>query len=112
MHLTKMESSEMTVTTVYRTEKGNSVELLQHINELIPPRGRTIICGDCDIGYLSKRSNKITKENGFTQLVKEATYIQGRILNHFRPSPGEHLETTIFRCSPYYADHDAPSAHS
>ena len=105
MQLTKMESLEMTVIAVYRSEKGNSVELLQHIIELIPPRGRTIICGDFNICYLSKRRNRITKyleENGFTQLVKEATHIQGRLLDHFyfRPSPGEHLETPVFRYSP------------
>ena len=73
MQLTKMESLEMTVIAVYRSEQGNSVELLQHIIELIPPRGKTIICGDFNICYLSKRNNRITKylkENGFTQLVK------------------------------------------
>ena len=56
-----------------------------------------------------KQNNKFLKENGFAQLVKEATHIQGRLLDHFyfRPSPGEHLETPVFRYSPYYADHDA-----
>ena len=76
MQLTKMESSEMTVIAVYRSEQGNSVELLEHLTELIPPEGRTVICGDFNICYLSKRNNRITKyleENGFTELVKEAT---------------------------------------
>jgi hypothetical protein len=112
MQLTKMESSEVTVIAVYRSEQGNSSELLDHIIELIPPDRRTVICGDFNICYLTKRNNIITKyigENGFTQLIKEATHIQGRLLDHFyfRQSASEHLETSIFRYSPYYADHDA-----
>ena len=59
-----MESSEMTVITVYRSEKGNSVELLQHIIERIPPRGKTIICSDFNIllpVQKKKQNNKISR---------------------------------------------------
>ena len=66
----------MTMIAVYRSEQGNSSELLDHIIELIPPDGRPVICGDFNICYLSKRNNRKTKyleENRFTQLMKEAT---------------------------------------
>ena len=80
--------------------------------DLISPGVNTVICGDFNICFLSKRNNKITKyleQNGFTQLMKEATHIQGRLLDHFyfREKENDQLVTSVFRYSPYYADHDA-----
>ena len=86
MQLTKMKSSRMDVIIVYRSDQGNIAELLEHIIGLITPENNTIICGDFNICYLSTRQNKLTKyleQNGFTQLVKEATHIKGRLLDHF-----------------------------
>ena len=107
-----MESSKLNVIAVYRSEQGNTLELLGHIMDLITPEIDTVICGDFNICYLSNRNNRVTKyleQNGFTQLVKEATHIQGRLLDHFyfRQSENGQLSTTVFRYSPYYADHDA-----
>ena len=86
MQLTKMESPKLDVIAVYRSEQGNSVELLDHIKDLITPMKSTVIFGDFNICYLSTRNNRITKyleQNGFKQLVKEATHIRGRLLDHF-----------------------------
>ena len=107
-----MKSSRMDVIIVYRSDQGNTAELLEHIIGLITPENNTIICGDFNICYLSTRQNKLTKyleQNGFTQLVKEATHIKGRLLDHFyfRQRDNNQMITTLFRYSPYYADHDA-----
>ena len=112
MQLTKMESKELDVIAVYRSEQGNSSELLEHIIELITPDKNMAICGDFNICYLATRNNRITKyleQNGFTQLVKEPIHIQGRLLDHFyfKPRQNDPVKTEVFRYSPYYADHDA-----
>ena len=112
MQLTKMESPKLDVIAVYRSEQGNSMDLLEHIKDLITPMKTTVVCGDFNICYLSTRNNRITKyleQNGFNQLVKEATHIRGRLLDHFyireneKDSPG----ISVLRYSPYYSDHDA-----
>ena len=107
-----MESPKLDVIIVYRSEQGNSVELLDHIKDLITPMKSTVICGDFNICYLSTRNNRITKyleENGYKQLVKEATHIKGRLLDHFyiRQHEKDSPATSVFRYSPYYSDHDA-----
>ena len=112
MQLTKFESSKLDVIALYRSEQGNSSELLAHIKNLITQGKNTVICGDFNICYLSTRNNRVTKyleENGFKQLVKEATHIQGRLLDHFyiRIEHENSVETSMVRYSPYYSDHDA-----
>ena len=112
MQLCKFRSSTLDVITVYRSEQGNSLELLEHIKKLITPGNNTVICGDFNICYLSTRNNRITKyleENGFKQLVKEATHIQGRLIDHFyiRLKQENSAKTSLQRYSPYYSDHDA-----
>ena len=112
MQLSKLKSSNLEIIAVYRSEQGNPTELLNHIIAMISPGVNTVIFGDFNICYLSQRSNKITKyleQNGFTQLVKEPTHIKGRLLDHFylRANGDDHLKTSVFRYSPYYADHDA-----
>ena len=72
----------------------------------------TIVCGDFNICYMSNRNNKVTywlEENGFIQLMKDATQINGRHIDHFyiRPSINITENTTVHRYSPYYSDHDA-----
>ena len=53
MQLTKFESSTLDLIAVYRSEQGNSSELLEHLKNLITPEKNTAICGDFDICYLS-----------------------------------------------------------
>ena len=97
---------------VYRSNQGNTVELLEHLIELITPGVNTVICGDFNICYQATRNNRVTKyleDNGFTQLVKEATHIQGRLIDHFymRICENDQQPTSLYRYSPFCADHDA-----
>ena len=112
MQLTKLKSASLEVIAVYRSNQGNTGELLEHLIELITPEANTVICGDFNICYFATRNNRITKyleTNGFKQLVKEATHIQGRLLDHFytRICHNDQHSTSVYRYSPYYADHDA-----
>ena len=108
----KCLSEELEVIAVYRSEKGSLSELTEHLSKLITPNVTTIICGDFNLCYLSQRNNKVTKfleNNDFKQLVKVATHIKGRHIDHFYlKTYGQHIEKpTIMTYSPYYSDHDA-----
>ena len=73
----------------------------------------TIITGDFNLCFKTNSNNGVTKrllELGFTQLVKEATHIQGGHIDHVywrdQVSP-VFQEPVLERYSPYYSDHDA-----
>ena len=61
MQLTKLKSSKIDVIIVYRSDQGNTAELIEHLIELITPENNTIICGDFNICYLATRKNRVTK---------------------------------------------------
>ena len=112
MQLSKLQSQDLDLITVYRSDQGNTTELLQHLINLIDNDMATVVCGDFNICYQTSRNNKITQyleKNGFSQLMKEATHIKGRHIDHFYFKPGNkfHEHPSIFRYSPYYSDHDA-----
>ena len=112
IQITRMECTELEVIAVYRSEQGNSTELLEHIKNLITPGVTTIICGDFNICYISNINNKVThwlEENEFSQVMKEATHIKGRHIDHFYCRPGNTIREpdSVYRYSPYYSDHDA-----
>ena len=61
MQLTKLKSARLNVIGIYRSEQGNSAELLEHIIELITPEKNIVICGDFNICYIATRKKiKIT----------------------------------------------------
>ena len=112
MQLTKMESDELDVITVYKSDQGNSSELIEHLKKMIKPSFATIVCGDLNICYQSNKKNKISKyleNNGFLQLMNEATHIRGGHIDHFYFRPGGQYSENpfVYRYSPYYTDHDA-----
>ena len=112
MQITKIESQFMEFITLYRSAQGNSTELLQHIKNMINKEKATIISGDFNICYNTHRNNKITEfleKNGFKQLGKESTHIQGRQIDHLYFKSGEKIcaNASSYRYSPYYSDHDA-----
>ena len=112
MQITKLESSELDVIVIYRSQQANLTELTEHLMDMITPGITTVVCGDLNICYLSNKNNRITKsleENGFSQLLKEATHIKGRHIDHFYYKLGEKIakDPSLYRYSPYYSDHDS-----
>ena len=105
-------SEKLEVIAVYRSEKGSLTELTEHLSKLITPELPTVICGDFNLCYLSQRQNKVTKfleNNESKQLVKDATHIKGRHIDHFylKTSGKEIEKPTIMTYLPYDSDHDA-----
>ena len=112
MQITVLESNELKIIIVYRSEQGNITELYQHIKDDILEEKSTVIAGDLNICYKTQRSNKITQfleNNGFIQLVTEATHTMGRQIDHMYLKIGSTIQKnhSIYRYSPYYTDHDA-----
>ena len=112
MQISKLVSNEVEVIVVYRSEKGNLNDLVEHLKKIINWEENTVITGDFNICYISNRKNKVTKyleNDGFSQLMNEATHIKGRHIDHLYFRPGNKpVETpSIYRYSPYYSDHDA-----
>ena len=112
MQISKMESKEVDVIIVYRSEQGNLTDLVEHLKKLINTGMNTVVTGDFNICYVSNRNNKVTKyleNDGFSQLMNEATHMKGRHLDHlyFRPGSTPVQVPSVHRYSPYYSDHDA-----
>ena len=90
MQVTKLRSQDLDLITVYRSDQGNTKELLQHLENLVNKDMATVVCGDFNICYQASRNNRISKyleNNGFLQLIKEATHIKGRHIDHFYFKP-------------------------
>ena len=103
----KFRSSELDIITIYRSEKGNSVKLLDSIKFLITNERHTVICGDLNICYNSRRNNRITKyleATRYKQVVKHPTHVKGRLIDHIYHNT--ETEVIVNQYTPYYADHD------
>ena len=112
MQITLVGSDDLDVIIVYRSEQGSTLQLIQHLEDLINLGRAIAICGDFNICYRSTRNNRVTKflnQLGFSQLMKEPTHIRGRTIDHFYFREGAVIQENpiILRYSPYYSDHDA-----
>ena len=115
MQLTKIESSDLQVIILYRSEQGSTLKLIEHLETMIEERIATVICGDFNICYKTNRNNRVTKfieTKGFKQLMQAPTHIKGRNIDHFYFRSGGLIneDPHIYRYSPYYTDHDATCA--
>ena len=107
MQLTKFQTTELDIITVYRSERGNSVEFLNNIKSLITEERPNVICGDLNICYNATRHNRITKHlvnANFKQVVKYPTHIRGRLIDHFYHNFSKDI--IVNQYTPYYTDHD------
>ena len=112
MQITKMESSELQIISVYRSEQGSTLKLIEHLETMIEKNIATVIFGDFNICYKTHRNNRVTKfleSKGLSQLMQGPTHIRGGHIDHFYFRSGGKIEEGpyIYRYSPYYSDHDA-----
>ena len=112
MQITKFTSNDVDVMNAYRSSDGNSMELLNRIKEMLTIGKSTLITGDFNICMLNHGKNRMSKgliENGFNQMVRNATHIRGGHIDHVYWKDGDHVwkGPTLEMYSPYYSDHDA-----
>ena len=110
--LMRHSSATLDVINVYRHKNKSLVEASYSLNEVINIGKPTLVIGDFNVCARQNISNVITKSLtylGFKQLVKEATQIEGNVIDHVYWRDGKNMweDPIIEQYSPYYSDHDA-----
>ena len=111
MQITKFTSNDLDVINVYRSSNGHSVQLLNHLQEMMTEGKPILITGDFNISFKTISNNRMSKgldKIGFNQLVREATHIRGGHIDHayWKDANDVWMEPQLQRYSPYYSDHD------
>jgi hypothetical protein len=108
--ITKFKHEVMDIISVYRSQSGHSLELLEGLVKMIEAGRITIITGDFNICFMENFSNRMTQgllSMGFNQLVHEPTHIRGRHIDQvYFLDQSDRLQPIVDRYSPYYSDHD------
>ena len=108
--ITTFKHKVLDIFNVYRSQSGNSLELLEQLKKQIKAGRPTLITGDFNICFMQNFSNRMIHgllSLGFDQLVHEPTHIRGGHIDHaYFLDPSERLKPIIERYSPYYSDHD------
>jgi exonuclease III len=108
--ITKFKHEIMDIVSVYRSQSGHSLELLEGLTKMIEAGRITIITGDFNICFMENFSNRMIQgllSMGFNQLVHEPTHIRGRHIDQvYFLDQSERLQPIVDRYSPYYSDHD------
>ena len=112
MQIVKFKSPQLDTINVYRSKNGHSVELLNHLLQMLTEDKPTLITGDFNICYIIHKNNRTSQgleKESFSQLVEEATQIRGGLIDHayWKDATGVWKRPEIERYSPYYSDHDA-----
>ena len=108
--IAKFKHKNLDLINIYRSQAGNSVQLLEKIKEQIEAERITLITGDFNICFMENFNNRMIQgllSLGFNQLVHEPTHMRGRHIDHvyFLDQSGS-LKPILDRYSPYYSDHD------
>ena len=102
---------DLDIFNVYRSSAGSTDELCKALSSMIEMSTPTVICGDLNICGKTEKNNQVLSQltgQGFDQLVKEATQIRGRQIDHVFFRGNDKFEVDITqRFSLYYSDHDA-----
>ena len=108
--IAKFTHKRLDIINLYRSQAGNSVELLEELKGQMGAGRITLITGDFNICFMENFSNRMVQgllSLQFNQLVHEPSHIRGRHIDHtyFLDQSGK-LKPIIDRYSPYYSDHD------
>ena len=107
----KVKTNNMDIFNVYRSSNGCKETLCLRLEDLIDSTQETLILGDFNICSKSEKNNSIKRclqGHGLKQIVKEATHIRGRMIDHiYLKNHANEAVVDLERYSPYYTDHDA-----
>ena len=112
MQILKCISQNLEVINVYRSSDKSLTEGTEFLLDYVNVKKPTLIIGDFNVCAKRIKNNAITQRLsclGFQQLVKEATQVQGNVIDHvYWRDVNETWEIPIIeRYSPYFSDHDA-----
>jgi hypothetical protein len=112
INITKIESKDLDVITIYRSNDGSLGRLISKLEEIIKMSKSTIILGDMNICNKKTATNELRKfleDKKFKKVINKATHIEGGHLNHvYIRNIGNFQETPNIEIIPkYYSDHDS-----
>ena len=109
--ITKLDSEELDIIGIYRSQNGNVVDLINELTNLIEIGRTTVIGGDFNLCAVTQSKNYVTaslKEMGFQQIVTKPSHIDGRTIDHIYIMQKENsrYDWTLEYFPKYYSDHD------
>ena len=109
--IAKISVGGFTILNVYKSSIASKDALCDKLMEMIDLEEAPLIFGDFNVCGKTEKLSKIPRflsSLGFTQLVDEATQIQGRQIDHIYIKDQKKKDVLdIERYSVYYSDHDA-----
>ena len=107
----KFEASDIVIIGVYRSNEGDCRDLSEKMCDMVVEDKLCVIGGDMNINLLKSPNNHITvklKENGFEQIIKKATHIEGGLIDHVYIRQGKENKSLwdLEHFLKYYSDHD------
>ena len=109
-----MESQNIDVITLYLSQQFDWRKLQELLDLWIRKDKSVAVIGDMNVDFLDGKHKLITymENNGFTQLVKEPTHIQGGLIDHI------YINDILMLRKPFhsqqsvtYSDHDKIVLH-
>ena len=108
--ISKLESEDIILLGVYRSNDGSLVSLFDEIEDLITEEKLCVIGGDMNINLLKQPNNFFIskmKENKFEQYVRKATHTEGGLIDHIYIRQGiKKISWAVEHLPKYYSDHD------
>ena len=110
--MSKISSRDLDIINIYRSKGASSADFLFHLMSAFDTTKKTMIVGDLNICGITEKNHTILvalKKFGFQQLIKYATHVEGRQIDHvfiYFPEEETELKITIHQSSPYFTDHD------
>ena len=109
--MSKLSSQDLDVIGVYKSRLGKLQDIITQLEDMIDDKKITVIGGDFNICILKHPHNLMTnklKELHFDQTVKQATQIDGGLIDHLyiKKRKGQDISWVVEVLPKYYSDHD------
>ena len=112
INITKIASQDLDIIGIYRSNHGSCEKLINNLEKIINPSKTNLIIGDMNICNKKTPKNELKcflERKSFSQIVNQATHIEGGHLDHAYILNGGNFEDIpdIQQTPKYYSDHDA-----
>ena len=114
LQVIKLSTNTLDIVNVYRSQEEPFNSIKRHLQNLVNIKKSTLIIGDFNFCYLEKTNNlrNYLDEQGFSQLVSNATHINGGLLDQVYIRQVEGINGAMVKqMSNYYSDHDTITVH-
>ena len=109
MQMSKFRSSLIDIIVLYRSQRGNYIDLNEHIEMMDVEEKPLLVIGDFNFCFQTSPNNQ-TKQfferKQFTQMIDEPTHIEGHLLDQaYLKDKTDTLKWSVEVQSKYYTDH-------